>query len=231
MYSGPGTPVTLHTLNPNDVSRVLMQNDVAQVDGVSGDSAYDYDLTTAGFDGECLDKFSGRYSTIARTKFSFEGGDQGLQGLTDTLETCISFCGETEVENKDFQVGFTYVLFTGTVVIPFPIVSKQSECICHYDDAAEDLTDADDVSIVERGGSGSVAKGDGTGNSFTRDDGETITQTRKCYPSQVRPCFAKQLFNSKEITRSCFCFVPSHIERDQIFSHILMYGKGRLTNR
>jgi hypothetical protein len=35
VYTGAGEPVTLHTLDPNDDSRVLMQNDVEKSVGVS----------------------------------------------------------------------------------------------------------------------------------------------------------------------------------------------------
>ena len=153
-------------------------------------------MTYAGFDGECLDKFSGRYSTITQTRTKLTAFGESTDPEVDTLEKCIECCGEKEAVNKKFQVGLTYSLKIIGTRESKTLFYENSGCSCHYDDDAADLTAAGEgISKIEHGGSGPVVKGDGTGNAFVPSLSD---YTRKCYPSQVSPCLAIRMSNSNK---------------------------------
>ena len=151
--------MTVHTLNTNDDSRVLMQNDIALDEGSSSGGPYDYELKSRELKGDCLDADGKAYQYVSKNVQV----DDDECSKTDTVEECKSICeGKAQIEQ---QVGFSYRFYRIENDI-FTSDECKSECYCYYDNSAENGSGG-------QGGSGPVASGTGG--------------KRRCYPNQVSP--------------------------------------------
>ena len=154
----------MHTLNTNDDSRVLMQNDIALDEGSSSAGNYDYELKSRELKGDCLDADGKAYQYVSKNVRV----DDDECSKTDTLEECKTICeGKPQLEK---QVGFSHRFFRIFNDI-FTSDECKSECYCYYDNSAASAGDFTPSGGQE--GSGPVASG--TGGS------------RTCYPNQVSP--------------------------------------------
>ena len=80
VYSGAGEPLSSHTLNPNDDSRILMQNDV---DGTGGKPLYGGNP----FGGICRDASGNSYSSVQGSITTVVNGTAAVE-----LDKCFNFC-------------------------------------------------------------------------------------------------------------------------------------------
>ena len=110
LFAGGGDPLSLHSLDVNDDTRVLMQNDVAQDEGSSGGS-YNYELSSRALPGACLDSEGRYYIEGLRDEIS---KNKKNRDDTDSLEECKEKC-ENDMDtyenlplNIDNQAGFYY---------------------------------------------------------------------------------------------------------------------------
>jgi len=141
VYTGPGDPLSSHTLDPNDDSRVLMQVDSTGAIAILDEP---YDTTNPSFDGICLDSLEQQYSFVKSVALA-----------QIDLQACPEFC--QDFNRLSDQVGFTFVENAG-----------KGECFCWYDNgklptSLSELTEQ----IRESSGTGPVNSGDDTSGTST----------------------------------------------------------------